>query len=681
MSYHNTPSSQQSTTNTQGQTAPAGYHYMPDGSLMLDTEHDKLYGEGNIRFNLDTSDIKFNGETRRFSVSGDDGAVFSIEIYDDAAGSPTLPRNYYNFTTNTWSSTKSRLSNVQLTGDYRFSVVFPSIEFTDATCAWNSGTDSTITHTGDDGKIVAGMTVTGPSTIPANSFVKSVTSDTVFELGDALGGTDVDPTGGAATSQTLTFAGIRKYTIDIHAETVGNISTKHAPYTEVRNPDDTVNLNKSTGSNSNLLRKIIYQDVKKNLYLSCIAPSLTNASTDVNLANLSGGGSRILTTVANPLDKIAIGDKVTGTGALTGSHILVTAIDPDNDDPNEISVNQSVTMSAGGTLTYTPVFNSMTPNGTDETTGRQAFEVSSGENLKRSFSITCTAPVGRTLSASRLPTTKDLCAYTTVTFESAALALEGEDTASATKFFRWPIINIAKLKEGMVLDPGRTDGDGSKGVNTTTPAKISKYSTTKTILESTERKYHTDVSEITIEDVSVGGVDSYGYGVTAVDRNGIITAQKGNIIFDVQQLDILKADTDVRIFAYGAQKIKSLTGINVAISDIVITPTQISTTTTGAVSNSVTIPVTSTDHISTTSTIRGIGINASVANPTVSFKATATGGANLTASAAQTLESGQTLYFDGNSNILTITGIIEVSSMDISDTTLYFDVEKFIDVN
>ena len=32
MSYHNIPSSAiQSVTNAQGQTAPAGYHYMPDG--------------------------------------------------------------------------------------------------------------------------------------------------------------------------------------------------------------------------------------------------------------------------------------------------------------------------------------------------------------------------------------------------------------------------------------------------------------------------------------------------------------------------------------------------------------------------------------------------------------------------------------------------------------------------
>ena len=140
----------------------------------------------------------------------------------------------------------------------------------------------------------------------------------------------------------------------------------------------------------------------------------------------------------------------------------------------------------------------------------------------------------------------------------------------------------------------------------------------------------------------------------------------------------MESVSGVRIFAYGSSEIKSLTGMDVAISNVVITPTQISTTTTAAVANSTTIPVTDTSNISTASTIRGPGIDSSVANPTVSFKSTATLAGNLTASSAQTLESGQTLYFDNASNILTITGTIEVSNMPLSDTTLYLDVERFL---
>ena len=62
MSYHNTNIStppQQSITNSQGQTAPAGYHYMPDGSLMSDVEHARLYNKKIINsINLDLADIR-----------------------------------------------------------------------------------------------------------------------------------------------------------------------------------------------------------------------------------------------------------------------------------------------------------------------------------------------------------------------------------------------------------------------------------------------------------------------------------------------------------------------------------------------------------------------------------------------------------------------------------------------
>ena len=118
MAYHNTnysvPSNaRQSTTNDQGQTAPAGFHYMPDGTLMSDVEHALLYGNGSTKyynpyerdpggdrtankviksFDLDFKDIKAAGESRRFIISGDNGATFSLEIKNE-------DNYYYNFKT------------------------------------------------------------------------------------------------------------------------------------------------------------------------------------------------------------------------------------------------------------------------------------------------------------------------------------------------------------------------------------------------------------------------------------------------------------------------------------------------------------------------------------------------------------------------------------------------------
>ena len=108
-------------TNTQGQTAPAGYHYMPDGTLMSDAEHARLYGEKIIKsFNLDTSDIKAAGEIRKFEITGDKGAVFSLEIKNG--------NNYYNFQTNLFQATKTGLSNIAIgTGSYTGNITFPKV--------------------------------------------------------------------------------------------------------------------------------------------------------------------------------------------------------------------------------------------------------------------------------------------------------------------------------------------------------------------------------------------------------------------------------------------------------------------------------------------------------------------------------------------------------------------------
>ena len=60
MSYHNTSTPvARSTTNAQGQTAPTGYHYMPDGSLMLDSSH-VGYQEDKVitSFDLDLSSVE-----------------------------------------------------------------------------------------------------------------------------------------------------------------------------------------------------------------------------------------------------------------------------------------------------------------------------------------------------------------------------------------------------------------------------------------------------------------------------------------------------------------------------------------------------------------------------------------------------------------------------------------------
>ena len=173
-------------------------------------------------------------------------------------------------------------------------------------------------------------------------------------------------------------------------------------------------------------------------------------------------------------------------------------------------------------------------------------------------------------------------------------------------------------------------------------------------------------------------IDPASNDITAIDRTGAVTAQKGNIVFDTQQLDALKADANVKIYGHGKNEIKQITGATVTLKDVVITPTQVSTTTSGAVSSSTQIGLTEVGGIGAGQSIRGVGIDPAVVNPIVVIKKAGTGAAIVQASVAQTLESGQTLFFDGASSIITITGVIEVENMGISDTTLFLDLERFI---
>jgi len=573
--------------------APSGFHYMPSGKLMSDADHVAVHGyvEPKIMvFDFSTKDILNKGETRRFTIRGNEEAVFSLEIYDNTS-------KYYNFNTKVWATEKARLSTKRLNYNYTVSVVFDAL--------------------------------------PDSS--------------------------------------LKTYTVNLFAETVHNIKTSHVPRVEVRNADNSININKSTGSNSSILTKIIYQDALKDLKISCIAPSLYEASADTVDGATSGTNRIVIDGDATDQNVVKVGDKVTGTGIAASVHALVTKIDPDGDNTNEFEIGITDSIGDEVAITFTPPFNGMTPHDDDSDTGSQTTTISSTNDIIVPFSITCTPLSGRTFDVSRIPTINDLCAYTTVTFASAALAIEGEDVSSST-YFRWPITNIANITQGMVLDAART----GSGVNTTTPASISNYKTTTTKIELKEGVYGNYLNNATVDDISVKAVDAYGNDVTAVDRNGRITAQIGNVVFSKQQADALKSDSGVRVFAYGSRNIEALTGMQVALSNVTVTPTQVSTTTSGAVSGSTTIGLAEVGNISQGMSIRGVGVAARVANPTIVSKNAISGAGNVIASASQTLESGQTLFFDGGTNSVVIAGKIKISNMAIADVDLFFDVERFL---
>jgi len=254
MSYHYTSTSTanntaRSTINTQGQTAPEGYHYMPDGTLMSDIEHAALYSdtEGGIitGFNLDLSDIPATGAVRNFRISGTNNPMFSLEIKN------TSNNYYYNFTTKLFQANETKLYNKQIVNGYSDSVTFPSIVTTDTVNgAVSSGVkvvmDTVVANTMAVGDRVTGNTVLNSTIVTVAALDPDGDNTSEFSLSSAVALDD---------GITLSFTGDNQYDFYLFAES----GTSHVPYNEVRFDDDSVDINSSAGSSSLLLQKVIYQ--------------------------------------------------------------------------------------------------------------------------------------------------------------------------------------------------------------------------------------------------------------------------------------------------------------------------------------------------------------------------------------------------------------------------------------
>ena len=209
------------------------------------------------------------------------------------------------------------------------------------------------------------------------------------------------------------------------------------------------------------------------------------------------------------------------------------------------------------------------------------------------------------------------------------------------------------------------------GTNVTANSFISNYLNTITLFENTENE------TVIIKNKApfVNATDTPSY------TNGILSVQAGEIVFDKQQKLVLAGDT-LKLGGYGKDRVAQATNFTVNVTDLAVALTTITTTTTSAVDNSTSVPVASRNGIlDSVSTVSGIGINPALADPTVSSGAGAVSGAGtIVLSAAQTLEDGITLTFDGAGQTATITGNIEVISSGTSNGTIYFDVEKLLSI-
>ena len=607
-------------------------------------------------FQIDTSNIRAGGETREITISGDVGATFSLEIFNE-------DNSYYNFNTNVFQTTKTRLNNITLdvSNSYTANVVFPVVTDADKYTVYLFAENyPNTTHAPYiEARALDGTVDINASTGSNSAIIKKEiyqTLDTTITISALSPNSLTDFGSMSVTTQTITTTEGQSLGTIPFSISVTSASTKAFRINNQPQPQDLITLvSRDIGSASasnpiKLNTENVYPAVTNTDTIDGAVTSGVKVVMDSNVASKMTVGDRITATATtdtvngatedtarvvmdNRCDtKMAVRDRVTGTTALDAGHFVVKAINPDGDNINEFELGddfdtqgaQTTSIPDGTTLTFTSKLN--------RTTTTVAALNPDSDNVKE-FSMSQAIPLadGITLSF------------------------------SIAKNFRWAMDNVYGLTEGTLVT----------GTNVTTGTFISSYN-----------NYITREGQATELVESVPGINTVGNSASFsrnATSNRLTVTQAGEVVFSQQQIYALGGDT-INFIVKTPEAMKTLTGYEVSASNLKVEIADVTTTTTSGVSGSTTVPVASGDGIMEgVSTVSGIGIDPAAIDPTVSTINSYSGTtASLILSAAQTLENGITLKFSGAGETITITGDLTIDRVGSEDITLSLDLEKFI---
>lgn len=426
--------------------------------------------------------------------------------------------------------------------------------------------------------------------------------------------------------------------------------TSHADYKEVRFLDNTIDINSSEGSNSLMLKKVIYQYTDLTLTITPFS-----LSGNIEVASVTSPTITVSRGKSKPKTKF---QAIFSVSTATKSYRILN-------QPNAQDVFSFVEPVVGSAPIALPDEN-IYPTRTAQA-NVNASAVENSDTVVMEENVSAAVFVGDKVTGFTAAADTVVVTVTNVSADTLTLSQNISVGAGVTlsffsqKNFRWPLNNFVHLAAN-----GTYIKDG------TNITRISDYSTSTIINENT-------ANETSIAKVSEQATDVVGNTPTVT--NGVITAQAGNVIFADQQLLTFAGNT-LKMGGYGLRELLRVYDYDATITGLTAELTTISTTTTAAVNNSTSVPIASRNGIiDSVSVCSGIGIDASVANPTVSSGAGSVSGAGtVVLSAVQTLEKGRTLTFTGAGQQVTITGFIEIAKAGTASQTLRFDVDKFISI-
>jgi len=456
---------------------------------------------------------------------------------------------------------------------------------------------------------------------------------------------------GAITFPAVT-GGDDQYDIFLYAvpSSVPEESTIHETYNEVRFGDGSIDINSSTGSNSLIMQKVIYQYAALTLTLAGYSIGGTVAGTV--------GTDTISINRGKPKAKTAF--SFTTTALTTAAYRILKQ--PAADDVLAFiePVVGAAPIDLPGENIYPAVSNTDTIDGAVSSSNRIVMDTNVADKMVVGDRVT-----GTGISSSSVVTVTHLNPDSDNAKEaqlSEAVSISDGVTLSFSnrKNFSWPISKANLIKEGMIIVPA---------TNVTAGTAVGVYEDRVTIFEDTK-------DERVIIKNTRPAISAVGKKPTIA--KGLITAQDGDIVFNKQQVLALAGQT-LKIGGYGESEILRVYGWEVKFTDLAIALTPPTTTTSGTVSASTTIGVADREGvINNVSRIGGIGINPALQNPLITAGGGADGAGNWTTDGAQTLESGITLTVENTGRIATITGNIEIVKAGNASQTLRFDVNRLL---
>jgi hypothetical protein len=521
-----------------------------------------------------------------------------------------------------------------------------------------------------------------------------------------------------------------QYDIFLYAvpSSIAEESTQHDTYEEVRFGDGSIDINSSTGSDSLMMQKVIYQYAALTLTLQGYSPNSTLSGTmTTDTVSVNRGKRNIktafsmtctaATTAAYRVLKQPVADDIiafvepvvgefpidlpgeniypTARTAFTGDDVngAVTSgavVRMDNTDLSAvIKVGDKITSPVTTDTVNGPVSSAVTVVMDAITATYMAVgdQVTGNAELDKAVVTVASIGTGGNANKFNLSTAVSIADGTILTFSSKvnrSLTTVTLFPVTATDFtmsqaiqFRdnQPLIFTPRMNYSWPInkyaDILKEDMILLTGTNMTADTSISTYEDTITLFEGTKEAK-------TIIKNSRPALSTLAKKPTVV--KGEVTVQEGQIVFDKQQVLALAGDT-LKAGGYGENEILRVYGWEVKFTDLAIalTPPTTTTTETSAGGSSADIAVTSKEGvINNVSRVGGIGINSKLQNPLITAGGGATGGGDWTMDAVQTLENGVTLTVENTSRVATITGNIEIVKAGTANQTLRFDVEKLL---